>query len=276
MTDLSELEQRITVALDRIANGVDTLSRPAPGPDPDSIARLGALESELAEERAAKAALEARVAELESSPAVPGAPPDDDAASRLAALESDLAAEKEARAALERQLAEAVPAGPSATEAELRAELDQALALKTKLESRLARLEPAAAPEPDASATAELSEALEAERTAKARLEERLGTLADGHAAEMAELRQRHDAMIEQSRDMQDRVRGLRRRIEEMRQAMQIALEQGAEAITDPHLVNRTMMAELEGLRALREADRTELDVLLGALKPLVKEGADA
>lgn len=276
MTDLSELEQRITAALDRIASGVDTLSRPAPGPDPDTAAQLVALQAELADERAAKVKLEARVAELESVSLPEVALPDAETAARVAALEAELAAEKEARAALERQLAEATPGEASLAEAGLRAELDQALALKAKLEARLTRLEPAAAPEPDAGATAELSMALEAEKAAKAELEERLGALESGHAAKMAELQQRHDAMIEQSRDMQERVRGLRRRIEEMRQAMQIALEKGGEAITDPHLVNRTMMAELEGLRALREADRTELDVLLGALKPLVKEGADA
>ncbi len=39
-----------------------------------------------------------------------------------------------------------------------------------------------------------------------------------------------------------------------------------AEGVAEPHLINKAMMAELDGLRAARTADRAEMDVLLTEL----------
>ncbi len=61
MTDISELERRITGALDRIRNGLDGMSAAAPEPD---TAELDAMREELEAERVANAQLEERVKAL--------------------------------------------------------------------------------------------------------------------------------------------------------------------------------------------------------------------
>ena len=60
--------------------------------------------------------------------------------------------------------------------------------------------------------------------------------------------------------------------------ALRQAVSQG---VAEPHLINKSMMAELEGLRAAQNADRVELDAVLGELTGLIadantKESADA
>lgn len=78
MSDIADLESRLSAALDRIALGVDQLglSSPQAGDDAgddfqdqsatviEQASRIAELEQELATERSAKAALEARVEEL--------------------------------------------------------------------------------------------------------------------------------------------------------------------------------------------------------------------
>ncbi|XDA96514.1 hypothetical protein AB1M95_10220 [Sulfitobacter sp. LCG007] len=57
-TELEELQRRITAALDRVAAGIGTLGA-------SEAARLAELEKALADERAANAALETRLGEIE-------------------------------------------------------------------------------------------------------------------------------------------------------------------------------------------------------------------
>ncbi|MGH1578781.1 hypothetical protein [Planktotalea sp.] len=69
MSDITELERRITAALDRIGTGLDGLEAPAPaGPDPETLAKLEAaearaaeLEQALTDEKLANAQLEERM-----------------------------------------------------------------------------------------------------------------------------------------------------------------------------------------------------------------------
>ena len=54
-----------------------------------------------------------------------------------------------------------------------------------------------------------------------------------------------------------------------------LAREAGADGM-EPHLINHAMMSEIEAMRATRAVEQSELDEILGALKPLVEEGANA
>ncbi|MDD9979026.1 MAG: hypothetical protein OXQ30_15080, partial [Boseongicola sp.] len=65
------------------------------------------------------------------------------------------------------------------------------------------------------------------------------------------------------------RMRAVNSELRQSNQAMRDAISQG---LADPHLVNRSMMSELESLRATRDADRAELDDILAALEPVLKE----
>jgi len=118
-----------------------------------------------------------------------------------------------------------------------------------------------------------LREALESEQSANAQLEERVRAIRDRQEdtvsaleAEVARLREaavRHDAEIQRL----NRVNG------QLRQNNHSLREANEQGVGDPHLINKAMMAELDSLRVSRDADRAELDAVLGELKPLL-EGA--
>jgi uncharacterized protein YhaN len=49
------------------------------------------------------------------------------------------------------------------------------------------------------------------------------------------------------------------------------------ESVSEPHLVNKAMLAELEALRATRSADAAEMDAILEELTPIIeREAKDA
>ncbi|MGB7317728.1 MAG: hypothetical protein WBC85_07160 [Planktotalea sp.] len=121
---------------------------------------------------------------------------------------------------------------------------------------------------------AELAQALSDEKLANAQLEERMKTVrekADRHTAAMdiqAFEQQKSTAKLDG--DLQR----LRRAAEDLRASnisLRDALEQG---LSDPHLINKAMLAELETLRATRSVEIAQADVLLASLDPLVKRAA--
>lgn len=103
MSQIDELQSRMTRALDRISKGVEALEAPQPAPEPvddgsaEEIARLSAA---LEDEKMANAQLEARVRslhdQLEAQPEAPEpAEPD-------AALQEQIAAQREGHAGARR------------------------------------------------------------------------------------------------------------------------------------------------------------------------------
>lgn len=168
MSDITELERRITSALDRIGRGLDGLDTPAAGPDPDTVA---------------------------------------------------------------------------------------------KLETAQARI-------------AELEQALADEKLANAQIDERLKSVqgkADRHASAM-------DIQIFEQQQSTAKLDGelqrLRRASEDLRASnlsLRTALEEG---VSEPHLINKAMMAELETLRAARSVEIAQADAVLAALEPMVKRAA--
>lgn len=121
---------------------------------------------------------------------------------------------------------------------------------------------------------AKLTDALAEERTANAQLEDRVRTI-----------KQKQDSTVEVLAGELDRLRGLLESEEQavarlarvnadMRSnnaALREAIQRG---VAEPHLVNKSMMAELEALRAAQGADRAELDAVLGELSALVEDAA--
>jgi chromosome segregation ATPase len=124
-----------------------------------------------------------------------------------------------------------------------------------------------------------LSDALAAEKDANAQLE-----------ARVKDLREKQDTVIGA---LQDEVQKLRdemtrhdselhriKRVNDQLRANNSSLREANEAgVSDPHLINKAMLSELEALRVSHEADRAEMDAILDELKPLVlddQESADA
>ena len=121
---------------------------------------------------------------------------------------------------------------------------------------------------------AELAQALSDEKLANAQLEERLKSVrekADRHTAAMdIQAFEQQKTTSELDADLQR----LRRAAEDLRGSnisLRDALEQG---LSDPHLINKAMLAELETLRATRSVEIAQADAVLASLEPLVKRAA--
>ena len=153
--------------------------------------------------------------------------------------------------------------------------------------------EAAAAAEPEtlAEPDPELVAALEDERIANAQLEERLRALKKKHAAELealqdsagsdpakdaelellrSEVAKQSDMLAQFDQDLQ-RLRAANDQLRDVNAALRDA---NAEGVGEPHLINKAMLAELEGLRAARNADAAEADAILGKLEPLLAAAA--
>ena len=73
---------------------------------------------------------------------------------------------------------------------------------------------------------------------------------------------------------LDDDLQSLRRANSQLRDNNKALREANQAGVAEPHLINKAMLAELEGLRAARNADRAEADVVLGELTRLLN-GAD-
>ena len=120
--------------------------------------------------------------------------------------------------------------------------------------------------------SASLAAELEAERVANAQLEERVRAIKDKQettlAALEAEVTKLRASVATRDTELQ-RIRAVN---DELRRSNGALRDANAQSLADPHLVNTSMMTELESLRAARSADRAELDDILATLEPLVKE----
>lgn len=138
---------------------------------------------------------------------------------------------------------------------------------------------PAPAAEPDP----ELAAALEEERLANAQLKERLRTLNQKHfdaietleakLAENSEVMALREDLARQAAAMarlDADIQRLRLANDQLRQSNAALREANESGVGEPHLINKAMLAELEGLRAARAADASEAAVLLSRLEPLL------
>lgn len=122
-----------------------------------------------------------------------------------------------------------------------------------------------AAPDPD------MAQALEDERTANAQLNERVRALKTKSDAEMASLRAQVEESEARMAQLDVELQRMRRANAELTEAVAALSEANAEGVGDAHLINKTMLTELEGLRAARAADVAESSAILAALTPLVE-----
>ncbi len=129
----------------------------------------------------------------------------------------------------------------------------------------------AAAPDPEQEGrVAELEAALEEERLANAQLEERVKAIKERQDTTVETLNEEvsrlRDLLAEEEIAV-GRLREMNGALRDNNEALRAAISAG---VAEPHLVNKSMMAELEALRAAQTADRAELDAVLGELGPLV------
>lgn len=124
--------------------------------------------------------------------------------------------------------------------------------------------------------TARLREALEAEQTVNAQLEERVKAIRDRQEQTVSALEAEVARLREAVGQHQTELQRLKRIGTQLRQNNVALREANQQGVGDAHLINKAMLTELDALRTTREADRTELDAILGALKPLLEGGSNA
>ena len=128
--------------------------------------------------------------------------------------------------------------------------------------------------ETNADELAALREALEDERLANAQLEERVKAIREKQEGEMVNLRNQLSGQTDTLAKLDTELQRLRRAndmLASTNREMRAALE---ENVGEPHLINKAMLAELEGLRATRAADAAENRVVLEKLEPLLAAAA--
>jgi len=127
----------------------------------------------------------------------------------------------------------------------------------------------------DAGEVESLRQQLEDEKLANAQLEERIKKL----KASLSEAETARDAA---QSDSSDKLKELDASLQSLRQANQqlrdnnAALrDANAEGVGEAHLINKAMLAELEGLRATRAADKSEADAILSEMDAILKRATD-
>ncbi|MFD0858335.1 hypothetical protein [Roseovarius aquimarinus] len=127
-----------------------------------------------------------------------------------------------------------------------------------------------------------LRQQIEDEKLANAQLEERVKQLGARAREAEAELERVKAAAQSGAQDaahasalkkIDGDLQSLRHANQQLRENNAKLREANAQGVAEPHLINKAMMAELDGLRATRAADRAEMDAILGELAR-IGEGA--
>ncbi len=123
----------------------------------------------------------------------------------------------------------------------------------------------------------DLRTALEAERAKSAQLSERLGAAKQRQESSFSSLERKVARMTEQL-DLQSlEMLRLKKANTKLIEANRQLRESHEAQVIEPSTINRSLVAELEALRAERAAEAAEMEDVLGELKPLISpEDANA
>lgn len=274
MSQIEELQGRISAAMERISAGVESLGRPQPvvaaiedaEPDADLVAQLE-------DERLANAQLEERLKSIKAKHAaeIEALTSQTDGATESAELDGLRSELEDTRRALS-EAQERLDAVASEQEAEeraamqaeieaLRAQVESAediAALKAELEQLRSRGDNSDLVEQLREENAALkSELSNSERLSELQAElEMLRAERVSHGAAMSRL----DGDLQRLRKANDQLRMV---VAELRKANEAG-------VGEPHLINSAMLAELEALRAQRATDASEVHAVLSKLGPLL------
>lgn len=122
---------------------------------------------------------------------------------------------------------------------------------------------------------ADLTAKLDDEKSANAQLEERVKLLKERQDGKMAELESNVEAGRARAARMDRELQRLRQVNAELRDINSQLREAISDGVSEPHLINKAMLAELEALRATRAADAAEMDAILQELTPIIEQETD-
>lgn len=140
-------------------------------------------------------------------------------------------------------------------------------------------MRPAGSGGDDGGEISSLRQSLEDERLANAQLEERVKSLSarvkeaeEANASAASERETAEAGRKEALRKMDAELQALRLANQQLRDNNAALREANTTGVVEPHLINKAMMAELEGLRASRAADRAEMDLILADLDTVIND----
>ena len=116
----------------------------------------------------------------------------------------------------------------------------------------------------------EMEQALEDERTANAQLQERVRALKAKSEADLSAMRAELEENATRIAQLDTEMQRLRHANRQLTEACAALRDANNEGVGDPHLINKAMLAELDGLRAARASDVAESSAIIAALAPLV------
>lgn len=128
----------------------------------------------------------------------------------------------------------------------------------------------ATAPAADAALRAQLEE----EKALTAQLQERLRTLKERESK--SDLQEKVDKLTQQLDVQGLELQRMRRTNVALRDQLASLRTAQMAGVTEPQLINKSLMAELDALRALRLAEVAEMDEILAALEPHLTEAGHA
>lgn len=159
------------------------------------------------------------------------------------------------------------------------AELERRIATALDRIGQVLAREPAGDPvagaaEPQGDDMAALQEALDTERGAVAQLAERLRRVKEREVQAKADLEAQIVGLTE-VRDQQGvELQRLRKTVAQLRDALTTQNEAVRAGVTEPQVINKSLLTELEALRVQRRSESAEMEAILAALTPLIEETA--
>jgi len=119
-----------------------------------------------------------------------------------------------------------------------------------------------------------LTEELEAERAANAQLTERVRAIKEKQETTVGALEKKVERLTAQIDAADAEIRRLKQLGDDLTETNRALTTAAAAGVTEPALINRSLMGELDALRAQRAAEIAEMDEILAELKPLIGEVA--
>ncbi|MFZ1470198.1 MAG: hypothetical protein WAT09_14640 [Paracoccaceae bacterium] len=133
-----------------------------------------------------------------------------------------------------------------------------------------------AAPAAGGGDAAALRAKLEEERTTTAQLQERLRAVKDKDLVLQSQLQEKVEKLTRQLDVQGLELQRMRKTAVTLREQLRQLREAQAAGVAEPHLINKSMLAELDALRATRLTELAELDEIAAALDPHLTEAENA
>ena len=147
--------------------------------------------------------------------------------------------------------------------------------LSSRITSALDRVAGGVQAAVDAGGEAEnLRTALEQEKQVSAQLSDRVRALGERQEQALAAMEARATEAATRMEKLDTEMQQLRTANEMLMKACEDLRAANAEGVGNPDLINQSVMAELQALRAARTAERAEADEILAGLMPLLNASA--